>query len=88
MSLQALSQKNRRATADSKLTRCLAPQGTAACRKNCPSLGKLRHKPEHMSFQIAAGLTTTYGTSYYALKQRGNLAKGETPLVPGAGGLV
>ena len=49
---------------------------------------KLRHKPEHMSFEIAAGLSTTYGTSYYALKQRGNLAKGETLLVLGAAGGV
>ena len=37
VSLQVLSQKNRTATADSKLaTRCLAPQGTAAWQKKLP----------------------------------------------------
>ena len=48
----------------------------------------LRLKPEQMSFEVAAGLSTTYGTSYYALKQRANLAAGETLLVLGAAGGV
>ena len=43
---------------------------------------------ETMSFEQAAGLTTTYGTSYYALKQRANLQPGETVLVLGAAGGV
>ena len=52
------------------------------------SPNKLRHKPNHMSFEVAAGLSTTYGTSYYALKQRANLAEGESLLVLGAAGGV
>ena len=48
----------------------------------------LRAKPERMSFAQASGISTTYGTSYYALKQRANLQPGETVLVLGAGGGV
>jgi len=48
----------------------------------------LRPMPERMSFEQASGISTTYGTSYYALKQRGRLAAGETLLVLGAGGGV
>ncbi|MGI9292907.1 MAG: NADPH:quinone oxidoreductase family protein [Pseudomonadales bacterium] len=44
--------------------------------------------PEGMDFNTAAGFTTTYGTSYYALKQRAQLQPGETLLVLGAGGGV
>ena len=45
-------------------------------------------KPDSMSFEEAAGFTMTYGTSYYALKQRAALAQGETLLVLGAAGGV
>lgn len=45
-------------------------------------------KPEGMSYEQAAGFTMTYGTSYYALKQRAGLAEGETLLVLGAAGGV
>ncbi|MAD06387.1 MAG: NADPH:quinone oxidoreductase [Gammaproteobacteria bacterium] len=48
----------------------------------------LRAKPASMSFAVAAGISTTYGTSYYALKQRANLQPGETLLVLGAAGGV
>jgi len=48
----------------------------------------LRVMPDAMSFQEASGISTTYGTSYYALKQRANLQPGETLLVTGAGGGV
>ena len=48
----------------------------------------LRTKPNSMSFAVAAGISTTYGTSYYALKQRANLQPGETLLVLGAAGGV
>ena len=48
----------------------------------------IRLKPKEMSFEVAAGLSTTYGTSYYALKQRAQLTKGETLLVLGAAGGV
>ena len=48
----------------------------------------LRPKPKKMSFAQASGISTTYGTSYYALKQRANLQAGETLLVLGAAGGV
>ena len=44
--------------------------------------------PEAMSFEEAAALIMTYGTSYYALKDRANLQPGETLLVLGAAGGV
>ena len=37
-----------------------------------------------MSFAKASGISTTYGTSYYALKQRADLQPGETLLVLGS----
>lgn len=43
---------------------------------------------DSMSFEQAAGFAITYGTSYYALKQRANLQPGETVLVMGAAGGV
>ncbi|MFV2090023.1 MAG: NADPH:quinone oxidoreductase family protein [Pseudomonadales bacterium] len=48
----------------------------------------LRIMPDTMSFTQASGISTTYGTSYYALKQRANLQGGETLLVLGAAGGV
>jgi NADPH2:quinone reductase len=44
--------------------------------------------PGGMDFVTAAGFSMTYGTSYYALKQRGVLKPGETLLVLGAAGGV
>jgi NADPH:quinone reductase len=44
--------------------------------------------PAAMPFDQAAALMTTYGTSHYALQQRGRLQKGETLLVLGAAGGV
>jgi NADPH2:quinone reductase len=41
-----------------------------------------------MSYAQASGISTTYGTSYYALKQRADLQPGETLLVLGAAGGV
>lgn len=49
---------------------------------------RLMRKPASMSFAEAAGVTTTYGTSYYALKDRANLRPGENLLVLGAAGGV
>lgn len=43
---------------------------------------------DSMSFSQAAGFSVTYGTSYYALKQRAQLKAGETVLVLGAAGGV
>jgi NADPH2:quinone reductase len=44
--------------------------------------------PDAMPFDHAAAFIMTYGTSYYALKQRGRLKQGETQLVLGAAGGV
>ncbi|MEH6581128.1 MAG: NADPH:quinone oxidoreductase family protein [Halioglobus sp.] len=44
--------------------------------------------PQGLSFEQAAGVSITYFTSYYALKQRANLKAGETLLVLGAAGGV
>jgi NADPH2:quinone reductase len=44
--------------------------------------------PEAVEFESAAAFMFTYGTSYHALKDRGQLAAGETLLVLGAGGGV
>ena len=47
---------------------------------------RLFRMPESMSFAQASGISTTYGTSYYALKDRAALQPGENLLVLGAGG--
>ncbi|WP_031555690.1 NADPH:quinone oxidoreductase family protein [Parvularcula oceani] len=44
--------------------------------------------PDEMEFEVAAGFVMTYGTSYYALKDRARLKEGETLLVLGAAGGV
>lgn len=44
--------------------------------------------PANMSFETAAALVMTYGTSYYALKDRAKLQPGEALLVLGAAGGV
>jgi NADPH2:quinone reductase len=48
----------------------------------------LRRIPAGMSFEQASGISTTYGTSYHALKQRADLQPGESLLVLGAAGGV
>ncbi|MEJ2257374.1 MAG: NADPH:quinone oxidoreductase family protein [Woeseiaceae bacterium] len=48
----------------------------------------LFRKPASISFEQAAGLSITYGTSYYALKQLAKIQPGETILVLGAAGGV
>jgi NADPH2:quinone reductase len=47
---------------------------------------KLVQIPSGLDFERAAGLTCTYGTSYYALRERGALKRGETLAVLGAAG--
>jgi NADPH2:quinone reductase len=47
---------------------------------------KLVQIPSGLDFERAAGLTCTYGTSYYALRERGALKHGETLAVLGAAG--
>lgn len=54
----------------------------------CLPAKALRPVPEGMPLAMAAGISTTYGTSYYALKQRAALQPGENLLVLGAGGGV
>ncbi len=49
---------------------------------------RLQAIPDTIDFAGAAGLTSTYGTSYYALADRGQLKAGETLLVLGASGGV
>ena len=44
--------------------------------------------PDSMEFETAAAFFMTYGTSYYALKDRGTLKEGENLLVLGAAGGV
>ena len=44
--------------------------------------------PDAMPFDEASALLTTYGTSYYALKDRGRLRSGDSLLVLGAAGGV
>ena len=42
--------------------------------------------PESMDFETAAAFPLNYGTTYHALKQRGELKEGQTLLLLGAGG--
>ncbi len=49
---------------------------------------RLRRIPAGMTFEQASGISTTYGTSYHALKQRADLQPGESLLVLGAAGGV
>tara|TARA_Y100000590_G_scaffold168720_1_gene192969 strand:+ start:1847 stop:2713 length:867 start_codon:yes stop_codon:yes gene_type:complete len=48
----------------------------------------LRTVPKGMDLVTAAGISVTYGTSYYALKQRARLRENQTLLVLGAAGGV
>jgi len=48
----------------------------------------VRPIPDGMDMTAAAAWSTTYGTSYHALKQRANMQPGETLLVLGASGGV
>lgn len=50
--------------------------------------GRCTRIPDNMPFDEAAAFILTYGTSYYALKDRGSLKAGETLLVLGAAGGV
>ncbi len=65
---------------------CLVMHGTFATEIVAPAMavGPIGDMP----FDVAAGLTLVYGTSYYALKQRAQLQAGETVLVLGAAGGV
>ena len=58
----------------------------------CERVGANEHAvfpmPQGLSFEQAAGISITYFTSYYALRQRANIQPGETLLVLGAAGGV
>ncbi|MEP2234297.1 MAG: NADPH:quinone oxidoreductase family protein [Alteripontixanthobacter sp.] len=50
--------------------------------------GRLFHVPEGVSFEKAASLMMTYGTTIHGLKDRGNIKQGDTLLILGAAGGV
>lgn len=56
--------------------------------KLCVPAARCIPMPANMPFDEAAAFILTYGTSYYALKQRAQLKPGETLLVLGAAGGV
>ena len=58
----------------------------AARQKIAVSAKRLVKMPAELDADKASGLIVTYGTSYYALKQRGELRRGETLAVLGASG--
>jgi NADPH2:quinone reductase len=60
----------------------------AAREKVVCAVDRLVKIPDGLSDEKAAGLTTTYGTSLHALKQRADLKAGETLVVLGASGGV
>jgi NADPH:quinone reductase len=60
----------------------------AAREKLAIPANRLTKLPAGLDFDRAAGLSVTYGTSYYALKNRAGLRRGETLAVLGASGGV
>lgn len=60
----------------------------AFCEKVAANEFSVFPMPDGLSFEQAAGVSITYFTSYYALKQRANIQPGETLLVLGAAGGV
>ncbi|SFE41521.1 NADPH2:quinone reductase [Sulfitobacter brevis] len=54
----------------------------------CVAAGKVMKIPDGMPYDEAACLVLTYGTSHHALKNRAEIAKGETLLILGAAGGV
>ena len=60
----------------------------AAREKLAIKVRKLSKIPAALDVERAAGLSVTYGTSYYGLKNRGALKRGETLVVLGASGGV
>jgi NADPH2:quinone reductase len=58
----------------------------AACEKVAVAADKVALMPAGLDFDQAAGVTVTYGTTLYALKDRAHLKAGETMAVLGAAG--
>ncbi len=52
------------------------------------SVAQITPLPESIPYEVGAGFTVAYGTSYHALKQRAGLKEGESLLVLGAAGGV
>ena len=57
-----------------------------ACEEIAAPLDRMAKLPDTVSFEMAAGLTVTYGTTLHALADRGRLKAGETLVVLGAAG--
>ena len=69
--------------------RVLASTGSGGMREEVAvDASRLTPIPDGMPFDEAAAFLMTYGTSYYALKDRGFLKPGQTLLVTGAAGGV
>ena len=64
------------------------PSGGAFAEKCAVDESTVAPLPEELDFELGAGFTVAYGTSYHALKQSANLKAGETVLVLGAAGGV
>jgi NADPH:quinone reductase len=69
--------------------RVMGSSGFGAAREQIAvPAGRLARVPDGLALDKAAGLSVTYGTSLYALKQRGEMKPGETLVVLGASGGV
>ena len=69
--------------------RVVAPLGFGAFAEEAiAESGRTLPLPDSMDFDEASAFVLTYGTSYYALKDRGALKPGETVLILGAAGGV
>jgi NADPH2:quinone reductase len=64
--------------------RVIAYAGNAAAERAVVPQERLLPLPSTLDFESGCGVSVTYFTSYHALKQRANLAPGETVLVLGA----
>jgi NADPH2:quinone reductase len=60
----------------------------AARQKIAAGAAQLAKLPQNLDFERAAGLTVTYATTLYGLRERGELKAGETLVVLGASGGV
>lgn len=65
---------------------CYGFTGGAAREKLVAPVSTLIPLPDKVSYDVGAGVTVTYGTGYYGLKNRGELKAGETLAVLGASG--
>jgi NADPH2:quinone reductase len=66
--------------------RVLASSGRGLAEVGVASAARTWHLPDEIPAEKAVALVVNYGTTYYALHDRGHLAAGETLLVTGASG--